>query len=97
MGSQCASSVSVLFTSTARTAFARGRPTVSKPLSVSLAQSSLAYYPHQPHVPPAPGASALLLLSSLPRAAKGPVPAILTVTSAASALYYGKTVLAVRN
>ncbi|KAI0730708.1 hypothetical protein C8Q76DRAFT_690745 [Earliella scabrosa] len=43
------------------------------------------------------GASALLLLSSLPRAAKGPVPAVLSVTSAASALYYGKTVLAVRS
>ena len=44
-----------------------------------------------------PGASALLLLSSLPRAAKGPVPAVLTVTSAVSALYYGKTVLALRS
>ena len=43
------------------------------------------------------GASALLLLSSLPRATKGPVPAVLTVTSAASAYYYGKTVLATRS
>ncbi|TBU34125.1 transmembrane proteins 14C-domain-containing protein [Dichomitus squalens] len=43
------------------------------------------------------GASALLLLSSLPRASKGPVPAVLTVTSAASAYYYGKTVLALRS
>lgn len=42
------------------------------------------------------GASALLLLSSLPRASKGPVPAVLTVTSAASTYYYGKTVYAVR-
>ena len=42
------------------------------------------------------GASALLLLSSLPRAAKGPVPAVLSVTSAASTFYYGKTVMAVR-
>ncbi|EKM50633.1 uncharacterized protein PHACADRAFT_264005 [Phanerochaete carnosa HHB-10118-sp] len=42
------------------------------------------------------GASALLLLSSLPRVAKGPVPAVLTVTSAASTLYYGRTVLALR-
>ena len=42
------------------------------------------------------GASALLLLSSLPRASKGPVPAVLTATSAASAYYYGKTVYALR-
>ncbi|EDR14632.1 uncharacterized protein LACBIDRAFT_305463 [Laccaria bicolor S238N-H82] len=37
-------------------------------------------------------ASALLFLSSLPRVAKGPVPAILATTSAASGLYYGTTV-----
>lgn len=42
------------------------------------------------------GASAVLLLSSLPRAAKGPVPTVLTVTSAAAAIYYGKTYLALR-
>ncbi|KAH8075848.1 transmembrane proteins 14C-domain-containing protein, partial [Cristinia sonorae] len=42
------------------------------------------------------GASALLLLSSAPRAAKGPVPALLTVTSAASTYYYGSTFLALR-
>ncbi|RDX40547.1 hypothetical protein OH76DRAFT_1366074, partial [Lentinus brumalis] len=42
------------------------------------------------------GASALLLLSSLPRATKGPVPAVLTATSAVSAYYYGKTVYALR-
>ncbi|PSR74322.1 hypothetical protein PHLCEN_2v9939 [Hermanssonia centrifuga] len=42
------------------------------------------------------GASALLLLSSLPRVSKGPIPAVLTVTSAASAYYYGKTVYALR-
>ncbi|KIP02686.1 hypothetical protein PHLGIDRAFT_78763, partial [Phlebiopsis gigantea 11061_1 CR5-6] len=42
------------------------------------------------------GASAILLLSSLPRASKGPVPAVLSVTSAVSAVYYGKTVWAVR-
>ncbi|KAI0792030.1 transmembrane proteins 14C-domain-containing protein [Abortiporus biennis] len=41
-------------------------------------------------VPGALGASAVLLLSSAPRAAKGPVPAVLTATSAISALYYGK-------
>ncbi|KIK61631.1 hypothetical protein GYMLUDRAFT_199128 [Collybiopsis luxurians FD-317 M1] len=38
------------------------------------------------------GASALLLLSSLPRVAKGPVPLLLTVTSAASAFYYGNVI-----
>ncbi|GJE98573.1 transmembrane proteins 14C-domain-containing protein [Phanerochaete sordida] len=42
------------------------------------------------------GASAILLLSSLPRAAKGPVPAVLTVASTASTIYYGKTYLALR-
>ncbi|KAF8627838.1 hypothetical protein AX15_004255 [Amanita polypyramis BW_CC] len=36
------------------------------------------------------GASALLLLSSLPRVAKGPVPALLALTSAASGAYYGR-------
>ncbi|KAJ3019041.1 hypothetical protein NUW54_g187 [Trametes sanguinea] len=36
------------------------------------------------------------VLSSAPRAAKGPVPAVLTVTSAASAYYYGKTFYALR-
>ncbi|KAF8159609.1 transmembrane proteins 14C-domain-containing protein [Crassisporium funariophilum] len=38
------------------------------------------------------GASAILLLSSLPRVSKGPVPAILALTAAASGSYYGKTV-----
>ncbi|KAL9713630.1 hypothetical protein Ac2012v2_003241 [Leucoagaricus gongylophorus] len=38
------------------------------------------------------GASALLLLSSLPRVAKGPVPAILTASSASVAFYYGNTI-----
>ncbi|EMD39277.1 hypothetical protein CERSUDRAFT_112929 [Gelatoporia subvermispora B] len=42
------------------------------------------------------GASALLLLSSLPRAAKGPVPAVLSVTSAVSAVYYGRKVYLIR-
>ncbi|EPT02986.1 hypothetical protein FOMPIDRAFT_1022608 [Fomitopsis schrenkii] len=42
------------------------------------------------------GASALLLLSSLPRVAKGPVPAVLTATSTATAVYYGRKVLALR-
>jgi len=36
------------------------------------------------------GASAILLLSSAPRAAKGPVPLTLTVPSAAAAVYYGR-------
>ena len=43
------------------------------------------------------GASALLLLSSLPRVAKGPVPKVLAATSTATALYYGKTVYGLRN
>ncbi|KAF9078243.1 transmembrane proteins 14C-domain-containing protein [Rhodocollybia butyracea] len=38
------------------------------------------------------GASALLLLSSLPRVAKGPVPALLTVSAATSAFYYGNVI-----
>jgi len=38
------------------------------------------------------GASALLLLSSLPRVTKGPIPLLLTVTSAASAFYYGNVI-----
>ncbi|THH18044.1 hypothetical protein EW146_g2867 [Bondarzewia mesenterica] len=42
------------------------------------------------------GASALLLLSSLPRFAKGPIPAMLTVTSAATGAYYGRTVYNLR-
>jgi uncharacterized membrane protein (UPF0136 family) len=42
------------------------------------------------------GASALLFLSSIPRFAKGPVPKILTTTSAVTAFYYGRLVLASR-
>ncbi|KAF8740748.1 hypothetical protein AX14_007386 [Amanita brunnescens Koide BX004] len=36
------------------------------------------------------GASALLLLSSLPRVAKGPVPVVLAATSATTGIYYGR-------
>jgi len=36
------------------------------------------------------GASVVLLLSSLPRIASGPVPALLTVTSGLSTVYYGR-------
>ena len=43
------------------------------------------------------GASAILLLSSVPRVAKGPVPAVLTVTSAVSSYYYGSTVYSLRS
>ncbi|KAL1700206.1 transmembrane proteins 14C-domain-containing protein [Schizophyllum commune] len=39
------------------------------------------------------GASALLLLSSLPRVAKGPVPLGLTLTSLAVGGYYGRVYL----
>lgn len=42
------------------------------------------------------GASALLLLSSLPRVAKGPVPAVLSLASAGAGLYYGNTLYALR-
>ncbi|KAA1469068.1 hypothetical protein DENSPDRAFT_834599 [Dentipellis sp. KUC8613] len=42
------------------------------------------------------GASAILLLSSAPRFAKGPVPALLTVTSAVTGAYYGQTVYNLR-
>jgi hypothetical protein len=42
------------------------------------------------------GASAILFLSSLPRVAKGPVPAVLTVLSAASGAYYFQTVRALQ-
>ena len=44
-----------------------------------------------------PGASTLLLLSSLPRVAKGPIPVVLAVTAASTGVYYGKTVYALRN
>ncbi|KAH7913847.1 transmembrane proteins 14C-domain-containing protein [Hygrophoropsis aurantiaca] len=43
------------------------------------------------------GASALLLLSSLPRIAKGPIPVALATTAAASGIYYGRTVYNLRN
>jgi len=36
-------------------------------------------------------ASAILFLSSIPRVAKGPIPAALTVASASAGAYYGKT------
>ncbi|KDQ61338.1 hypothetical protein JAAARDRAFT_149982 [Jaapia argillacea MUCL 33604] len=43
------------------------------------------------------GASALLLLSSLPRVSKGPVPVVLAATSTVTGLYYGKTVYGLRS
>ncbi|KAF9531730.1 transmembrane proteins 14C-domain-containing protein [Crepidotus variabilis] len=43
------------------------------------------------------GASALLLLSSIPRVSKGPVPATLAATSALAGFYYGSTVYNLRN
>lgn len=42
------------------------------------------------------GASALLLVSSLPRVTKGPVPIILALTSAGAGAYYGKTLYNLR-
>ncbi|KAG6891256.1 hypothetical protein C0995_008508 [Termitomyces sp. Mi166 len=41
-------------------------------------------------------ASALLLVSSLPRVAKGPVPATLTVLALGAGTYYGRAYLALR-
>lgn len=43
------------------------------------------------------GASAILFLSSVPRFGKGPVPKMLTATSTATALYYGKKLYNLRN
>jgi len=43
------------------------------------------------------GASTLLLLSSLPRVAKGPIPIVLAVTATGTGVYYGKTIFAIRN
>ncbi|KAG6381479.1 transmembrane proteins 14C-domain-containing protein [Boletus reticuloceps] len=43
------------------------------------------------------GASALLLVSSLPRLTKGPVPVILALASAGAGAYYGKTLYDLRN
>jgi len=42
-------------------------------------------------------ASALLLLSSLPRVTKGPVPAVLTLLAASTGAYYGKAYYALRS
>ena len=44
-----------------------------------------------------PGASTLLLFSSLPRVTKGPIPIVLAMTAAGSGIYYGKTLYALRN
>ncbi|KAF8075046.1 hypothetical protein FPV67DRAFT_1475812 [Lyophyllum atratum] len=41
-------------------------------------------------------ASALLLLSSLPRATKGPVPAMLALLATGTGAYYGKAYYALR-
>jgi len=43
------------------------------------------------------GASALLLVSSIPRITKGPVPVILALTSAGAGAYYGRTLYDLRN
>lgn len=42
-------------------------------------------------------ASAVLFLSSVPRAAKGPIPATLTVASAGAGAYYGNAWYGLRN
>lgn len=43
------------------------------------------------------GASSVLLLSSLPRVTKGPIPVVLAVTAAGTGFYYGKTLYGLRN
>lgn len=43
------------------------------------------------------GASALLLMSSIPRITKGPVPVILALTSAGAGAYYGRTLYDLRS
>ena len=67
------------------------RKGTSKGLEGALGMSDIWFISQLPWANSDLGASALLLLSSLPRAAKGPVPAVLTVTSAAATYYYGKT------
>ncbi|KAK7024879.1 transmembrane proteins 14C-domain-containing protein [Favolaschia claudopus] len=42
------------------------------------------------------GASAVLLISSIPRITKGPVPLMLAVTATMSGAYYGNTLYAMR-
>ncbi|KAI0258934.1 hypothetical protein BC834DRAFT_670409 [Gloeopeniophorella convolvens] len=42
------------------------------------------------------GASALLLATSLPRAARGPVPAMITLMATATGAYYAQTVYNMR-
>ncbi|KAH7881779.1 hypothetical protein F5I97DRAFT_1833007 [Phlebopus sp. FC_14] len=42
------------------------------------------------------GASTLLVLSSLPRVTKGPLPIVLALTGTAAGVYYGKTLYALR-
>lgn len=42
------------------------------------------------------GASAILLLSSAPRFAKGPVPKVLSLTASAGAVYYGNILYKLR-
>jgi len=83
------------------TGFARTRsvPSLVAGVSVGLLYlwSAEAIRKHNgPGIEGALGASAILLLSSLPRVAKGPVPAILSATSAVSVYYYGKTYAALR-
>jgi len=90
--------VSARSTCTAEIASANTPPTVSRPHSVS----RIVFFAPRPFLwvlkskCPLPGASALLLLSSLPRITKGPVPAVLTLTSAVTATYYGQAIYKLR-
>lgn len=83
--------VSVYSTSGVQTKSAGGSQTVLRVLWVSVhvigaLGSFLAYLLTSTSA----AASALLLLSSLPRVTKGPVPIILSATSATTGAYYGK-------
>ena len=87
------SSVGLLFLWSAD-AIRKGSP---NGLDVALGQStSIIRIPANTHVFPV-GASALLLLSSLPRIAKGPVPVVLAATSSAAGVYYGTKVYNLRS
>jgi uncharacterized membrane protein (UPF0136 family) len=63
-------------------------------LETALGEYLLVFKPREMLNPndPLPGASAVLFLSSVPRFAKGPIPAMLTVTSAAAGAYYGRAI-----
>ncbi|KAJ3485801.1 hypothetical protein NLI96_g4685 [Meripilus lineatus] len=77
------------------TGYARTKSTISLVAGVSVGllylwSATVIQKGTGPGIQGALGASAVLFLSSAPRAAKGPVPAVLTAASALSGVYYGK-------